>query len=215
MFLGGCRGRASSVRRPPLNTNPLGRKPRCPGSRRTCNERLLRRDGCYRVRRPDRRPRPPAPSEPQEPGLARQPIFRYMTARPHGIFRLGEPFDSTGILGVEIRPGIYRLDRKDGRPIQLGDTRAILVAVIQATNVVCAMHFLYLPDKDFEQAVSECEKDLGAARRSTRDSSKARIRSASWHDNRTQLVVRDTHTPAGSGVTSILEEHPSKPGCPR
>ena len=74
----------------------------------------------------------------QRAGIARTPIFRYIDVRPYGVLQLGKAFDSTAILGVALRPGVFRLDRKDGQPVQLGDTRAIPVLATWLDNYMFA-----------------------------------------------------------------------------
>ena len=142
-------------------------------------------------------------------------IFRYVDINPYGVIRLGAGFPDTSALGVQIRPGVYRLDRKDGRPIQLGDTRAILVA-LTPNHLVCAFHFLYLADKDFPAGVAEYEGTLGAATRTGADSADSHIELAVWQDSTTRLELRRSIAGTDTVVTALLADRSlASDGCAR
>ena len=140
----------------------------------------------------------------QRAGIARTPIFRYIDVRPYGVLQLGKAFDSTAILGVALRPGVFRLDRKDGQPVQLGDTRAILVARLPG-GPICAMHFLYVPNKTFEEAVADYRSDFGPPRLERGDTARRLVQSASWRDAQTRLSVRQTSSQGATAISAVLE----------
>ncbi len=140
---------------------------------------------------------------PKAPGSRRAPIFRYIDVAPYGMVRLGDPFASASRLGIELRPGMYRLDRVDGKPVQLGDTQAIFVALTQDRRV-CAFHFIYLPDKTLAARIAEYQPDLGPATMSQTDSAGAQITVAAWHDSETLLQLSQTIAKADTTFAASL-----------
>ena len=128
-------------------------------------------------------------------GLAKTPIFRYISIEPYGKIRLGEPFAQRDALGKLVAPQTFELRDPDGKRTTFGDTQAIRI-VVDSTNRVRAMIFQYLAFKDFEAAKAEYLASLGpASSRIVKDSANAVLERLSWHDGATGFTLATLKRP--------------------
>lgn len=134
-------------------------------------------------------------------------IFRYISVEPFGRIELGDTLDPRSELGVFVAPDVVRLERKDGRPIQLADTKSILLA-LSKRRTVCAMVFVYLPTSTFRGAVADYRSSLGAPVLEEHTERGVIVHSARWQDPHTSFVLEEHFSEGQLALSSRLEHRP-------
>lgn len=137
--------------------------------------------------------------------LATKTIFRQIDVAPFGAVVLGASLaDATSAPMIEVQPHMFLLLPEGGR---FADTDSLFVLVTE-TGRVSGMRFVYDRAKNFDAAVAEYTRALGAATtRASFDSAGAQVTRVVWTDAKTGFALtRATFADGSAQVSSLLRD---------